>query len=165
MIDELKPHSELIAKYSSEFNLDPVLVGAIIMQESRAKVWTARYEPNSKYKINVAEFAKLTGISQDTELCFQKTSWGLMHVMGVKARELGFVSFLPQLLLPSLAIEYGCRALLGFKIRYQSTEDVIASYNAGSPRRLASGLYVNQDYVDGVKRWISKQLSTSQSNP
>lgn len=155
MINELKPFENIIIRNADKVSLDPLLIGAIIMQESAGHIWTARHEPNVKYSYMPQTYSKALNISLDTELAFQKTSWGLMQLMGFKAREIGFDAFLPQLLLPSVNIEYGCKAMSLFCNKYPKLNDAIASYNAGSPRYLASGKYVNQNYVDGVNKWLT----------
>lgn len=131
------------------------MIGAIIMQESAGNAMAYRYEPKSPYLFNQRDYAKKLRISEDTETNFQKVSWGLMQVMGVKARELGYNGHLPDMLKPSVGIEWGAKALLSFSNKYPNQEDVIASYNAGSPRR-KDGQYVNQAYVDGVNGWLKK---------
>ena len=87
-----------------------------------------------------------------TERQDQMTSWGLMQVMGAVARELGHTGPLSDLLDPPTGLFYGCLHLRRFRAKYDIWPDVIAAYNAGSPRRVAGqiGPYVNQSYVDKV---------------
>ena len=156
MINELLAFENIILENADKYSLDPLLISAIIMQESRGRVWSARFEPSLKFSYMPQSYAKKCFISLETEVVFQRTSWSLMQVLGVKARELGFDGFLPQLLLPSLAIEYGCKVLGDLTKKYQKLNDVIVSYNSGSPRYLASGKYINEDYLSGVKSWLIK---------
>jgi soluble lytic murein transglycosylase-like protein len=152
---QLEAYKEFISNASNKYAIDPKLIGAVIMQESAGQAWSYRYEPAAKYQHMASSYAKKLGISFDTELVMQHTSFGLMHIIGFKAREIGFDSHLPQLLLPSIGIEWGTKALAGFLKRYPTQEDAIASYNAGSPRK-EMGRYVNQKYVDSVKYYLDQ---------
>jgi soluble lytic murein transglycosylase-like protein len=85
----------------------------------------------------------------------QKTSFGLMQVMGAVFREYGFEGWLSQIVTsPELQLEFGCKHL-SKKIRRYGKESGIAAYNAGSPRRKPDGKFVNQYYVDNVLRYAS----------
>ncbi len=127
------------------------------MQESGAEVWAYRYEPDAKWQHMALSFSKKLNVSFETEVFMQHCSWGLMQIMGFKARELGFDQHLPQLLLPSQGIEWGCKALAKFHSRYNfDLGPTIAAYNAGSAVMTPSGKYMNQEYVDGVMSWIKK---------
>ena len=154
MINELLPFEKIIKDCSDKYAIDENLIMAIIMQESRGRIWSARYEPDLKYSYMPQSYAKKLFISLDTELVMQKTSWGLMQILGVRAREIGFDQLLPQLLLPSIAIEYGTKVLSDLTKKYDKTDKVIVSYNAGNPRYAASGKYINQNYLDGVNKWL-----------
>lgn len=79
----------------------------------------------------------------------QKTSWGLMQIMGGVAYELGFKGWPGELLDPETNLYYGCEFLIG-KIFLYGDEDparLYAAYNAGSPR-FENGRYRNQRNVD-----------------
>lgn len=152
---QLEAYKDFISQASNKYAIDPKLIGAVIMQESAGQAWSYRYEPNVKYQYMASSYAKKLGISFETELCLQHMSFGLLHIMGFKARELGFDSHLPQLLLPSVGIDWGVKALQTFVKRYNTLEDAIAAYNAGSPRK-EMGKYVNQKYVDSVKYYLDE---------
>ena len=92
----------------------------------------------------------------DTELIAQKTSWGLMQVMGTVARELGHRGWLSELCEPERGIYYGCLHLKKLMDRHGNLSDTVAAYNAGSPRRDVNGKYVNQEYVDRFIRVLSE---------
>src|SRR5690606_31490886 len=108
----------LIDRFSSEHGIDPYIVGAIIRKESLGEKYSFRHEPNWKYAYKVDYFAKLIGSSQATEEAGQKSSWGLMHVMGTVARERGFRGWFPELCVPEVGVDYGCRQLRYLKERY-----------------------------------------------
>lgn len=144
---------------AKQFGVDPDLVIAIMTEESSI-AWprcSSRFEPNFQYLYQPDAFAVRNGVTVETERAQQSMSWGPMHVMGGSARELGFNDPLPLLFQPDIGIEYGCRKLKKLSETYELEAAVIASYNAGSPRKkILSGQatpaaeYVNQRYVDSV---------------
>jgi len=134
------------------FGCDPALVAALITVESSWNPYAVRYEPGYQWLYQPEKHAKRHGVTYDTEVALQRVSWGLLQVLGATARELGFNLPLPALCEPQLGIEYGIRYLVGLKRNYMQRDDLIAAYNAGSARKNAEGQYVNQRYVDKVKR-------------
>ena len=130
--------------------IDPRLALAFAEVESAGDPLAVRYEAHWKYYFDVPQFAYRLRITQETERNLQSLSWGLMQVMGSVARELGFVESLITLSDPHLGAKYGCMKLKQCMRKYPIFEDAIASYNAGSPRKL-DGHYVNQGYVDKIK--------------
>lgn len=143
--------SKVFRDVCSRFAIDSTLVAAVVTVESTWDPHAFRYEPAFAYPFKAEEFSKLHRITLSSELVFQKTSFGLMQIMGGVARELGFVGQLSQLFDPALNLEYGIRYLLTRMRRYPLLEEAIAAYNAGSARRdpLTKKL-VNQTYVDKV---------------
>jgi hypothetical protein len=142
-----------IISAANAYKLDDALVSAIIMVESAGSGWNwaTRFEGQYAYVVTPQAYAKRLGISIDTERMMQKTSWGLMQCMGATAREMGFLGALPMLTEIDLGLKYGCKKLsILFKL-YPKDDDAVAAYNLGSPKRLVTGEYVNQDYVDKVK--------------
>lgn len=135
--------------------LDPKLISAIVLMESTGNPWLTRYEPNWKYFYFQEYFAKTNRVTIQTETIMQATSWGLMQIMGSGARELGFSAEMPRLILPENSLLYGCKKLKKLSVKAQNQNDLIAAYNAGSARKNADGSYVNQDYVNGVNRFLS----------
>lgn len=144
--------AEALIKSIATFNVvDPDLAIAIAEAESHFDELAARHETGWKYLYNVESFAKNSRISQDTERIFQMTSWGMMQVMGSVARELGHRVNLLELTKPEVGVRFGCLKLKDLMRKYSKPEDVIASYNAGSPRKVIdTGKYFNQTYVDKV---------------
>ena len=146
-----------INQVSKIYEINPKIVGAIIMQESAGNTCATRYEEHYKWTLHPDRYAQINKVSRQTELIHQKTSWGLMQVMGSVARELGHQGPLMELCKPEVGIEYGVKQLLKLKLRHkENLADVIAAYNAGSPRRNEQGQYVNQNYVNQVNRYISE---------
>jgi len=131
---------------AAQYELPPALVRAICQIESAFDPWAFRYEPQYKYLLG----DKLT--MSLTEKFGQMCSWGLMQVMGGVAREHGYTGPLPKLCEPHIGVNYGCKHLKRFYTKHANWPDAIASYNAGSPRKLEPDTYVNQHYVDSVQR-------------
>lgn len=138
--------TDLITQHPDRGELPIGLVKAICKQESRFDEDAYRYEPNYRYL--VGDLLRMT----ETERFGQKVSWGLMQVMGGVMREHGFTGkyFTIACSEPSVGVRFGMLHLRRFQVRYQNWLDVIASYNAGSPRKTDAGQYVNQGYVDSV---------------
>lgn len=166
----------VIYRWASEFDLPPQLVAAIVIVESSGNPAAWRVEPfyrwlwnprsNTPYRSSHTglnppdDFVGTPGHSKATAWVGQKTSWGLMQIMGAVARELGFKGWFPELCQIDKGIEYGCRHLHNltrFKGRY-GWEGVIAAYNAGTPRRKPGGWFENQEYVNKVMSHIEGPL-------
>lgn len=83
------------------------------------------------------------------ELEFQRTSWGLLQIMGATARELGYrvpAAVWPESPLRSdaaAALDLGCLYLKKQMRRWPSISDVLSAYNAGHPTRENFGEYVD----------------------
>jgi len=133
---------------ADKFDIDPQLVSAIIEVESSWKPAATRFEPAFYYLVRLPHFATACKIPFKDEETAQKTSWGLMQIMGATARGLGFQGLLPTLVDPALGIEYGCRYLAALVRRYPKLEDHISAYNAGHPNWEHPG--GNAKYVDKV---------------
>jgi len=151
-------HIEHLVEEACRVNgLNKSLVFSIIQVESSSDTWAIRYEPQFKWILPRAVsllHAKAWGVSIDTEEMGQRTSWGLMQVMGAVARELGWDGPMTKLLLPEHGIDYGCRQLARLARKHKTEADLIAAYNAGSPRKDVKGKYVNQGYVDKVSTYM-----------
>jgi hypothetical protein len=143
--------AEFIINNLSEFNgIDGNLACAIAETESYFDELAVRFEANWKYLKNVEGFASSSKISQDSERILQMCSWGMMQVMGSVARELGHRVNLLELTKPEVGVRFGVLKLKELTKKYSKIEDVVASYNAGSPRKLDTTKYVNQTYVNKV---------------
>lgn len=152
-LEKCEKYLGLVFNKSLTHDLNPHLILAIMYKESMCELLSYRYEPKANYYVSCAAFAKKLNISVYTEVAMQKTSFGLMQVMGFKAREMGYNGHLPYILQNAeLSIELGCLALKNFKSFWSYPLDMIAAYNAGSPRKNL-GRYVNQKYVDDVKEY------------
>lgn len=151
MIEILRDYKALVHQKAQKFDIDDLLILAIVWHESRAKTFSFRYEPGFTYRYTPSVFATNLMISLESETMAQMTSWGLMHVMGCRARELGHDSYLTELCVPDVGLELGAKNLNKLASKYSSTNDVIAAYNAGTPI-VIGGRYRNQKYVDDVNQ-------------
>ncbi len=110
------PPTTLIAlarRIAGAHALDPVLVCAVIEQESSWNPYAIRYEAAffGRYVAPLYTNNKITA----SEAWARGFSWGLMQVMGQVAREHGFAPaehpFLSELCDPEQGINVGCRVL------------------------------------------------------
>lgn len=86
--------------------LDPKIVLSLCQTESSWRQYASRYEPGF-----YARYMKDRPVS-DTERHLGSTSFGLMQIMGVVAREYGFRGpDLCELTDPVVNLEFGCRKL------------------------------------------------------
>lgn len=150
---------------------DWCLIAAIAKKESGFDTWALRYEPGffDRYikDLSRKEVERLAPsvakglLSLDTEKRMMATSWGLMQVMGVVARENGFRGrYLSELCEPEIGVAMGIKYL---QQKIKSNPDMpsaVAAYNAGSARlKKGSRVFVNQDYVDEVMQYYAEYRS------
>jgi len=150
-------------KAAERFGVPVDLIRAVIRVESGGDRWAMRYEPRFQWLWDIERGASFDGDDPDampsiqpasspTEYHAQRTSFGLMQVMGATARQLGFDRpFLTALCELDTGIEYGCRYLARLYDEYGDWEKAAAAYNAGSPRRMDSGEWENQGYIDRLR--------------
>jgi len=144
---------DIIAINSSRFNIPIEIICGIISQESSWKSDATRYEQKFQKKYIDTKYANFSEKWRRD----MATSWGLMQIMGIVARELGFNGEPNELINPQLNIKWGCCKLTSLMRKYtNSLKDVIAAYNAGSPRRDKNGNYVNQYYVNKVLKYATE---------
>jgi len=135
--------------------LFPVVMG-IIETESDFNPYAARYEPNFRWLVSPERYYRKYSSSPETEVVLQKTSLGLMQVMGANYRTMGYTGPLTALFEDvDSQLKYGIRFFLNLYEKYGNVEDAVAAYNAGSPRK-KNGRYVNQAYVDRVLKNAEK---------
>lgn len=134
------------------------LVLSIAEHESGLNPYVTRFEPKWSYFLRAKDFAKLLLITEGTEMIYQAISWGPLQVMGSVCRELGYDDHLNILSTDSaLAIELGVKKIISIMKKYSNMEDIISSYNQGSPVKDLKGQYKNQSYVDDVlKRYLRR---------
>ena len=140
----MKTLGDLIRFHASAFNLDPLIVAAVICQESQGNRWAGRIEQKSKLWLTLfgRSRAQLAGWTPAPgqlpelwdEQCWRASSWGYMQVLGETARVLGFKGqYLGELYDPAVNIRYGC-AWLGRCLRRArislTSGDKILEYNS-----------------------------------
>jgi len=125
-------YEDIIASAAKQNRLDPNLIKAFIRTESNWMPNAERAEPQIKDK-----------------------SYGLMQVLLGTARSVANNSSITptQLKQPTLNILIGSKYIRMQMDKY-SFDDAISAYNAGRPlySSLPTRRYVNQDYVNKVKR-------------
>lgn len=145
----ISSYDSLIKEQAQFYDVNMVLVKAIITVESNFNPYAIRYEPLWHYFKDVENCAKLVNTTSMTEHVMQATSWGLMQIMGSVARELGYTLPLPALCIPETNIKVGCQKLDSLSKKYDSLGDIVSAYNAGTPTKI-NGEYVNKGYVAKV---------------
>ena len=145
-----------IQRAAKKHSIDPLLMGAIVKQESNGRSDVIRYESHihqrQNYILKPGDYASLCGISRETEIVMQSCSWGLGQLMGFVLRELGYKACLTNAIDPDVNLDYMGLKLKELFRRYTKEEEVISAYNAGSVR-MNNGMYVNhKNYVDPIYR-------------
>lgn len=123
------------------------LIYAVCLTESSGNEFAIRHEARYRWLLG----DNLTA----GEYIGQKTSWGLMQVMGAVAREYGFTDQFPALWDPATGIKYGVKHLRRLYAKHGKWPQTIAAYNAGTPQ-LIDGKFKNQAYVDKVLAYWSE---------
>jgi len=101
---------------AAQHTLDPVLVCAIVEQESAWDPHAIRYEPAFRQR-----YVAPLGLPPTEEVA-RSISWGLMQVMGQVAREHGFrAKSLAALCDPATALDVGC-AVFAAKLHAAGTD-------------------------------------------
>lgn len=164
---------KIAAMVAQEQRIPIPLLEAIITVESNWQTNCWKFEPPYRYLWDNAkdrpfrqltpeenhtdvpppDFAPMPHCDRATEFIGQQASWGLGQVMGAVAREYGFKGDFTLLCIPDNGILYAGHHLNRLARRYLADhgwQGVAAAYNAGSPRIVQSGSFVNQGYVDKV---------------
>lgn len=133
---------------------------AVAMTESGGDPLAVRYERHYRWLTTLDGKPLEDGKLSDTETAGQKTSWGLLQVMGAVARERGFRGkFFTELCAsPEVGLRYGALHLAAYLKRYGNEADAVAAYNAGSPVKEDDGSYRNQGYVDRVRKYLGRDF-------
>ena len=143
----------LYEKYAAEYKLDPKVVEAVASVESNHNPFATRFEPAYPYFPDtlpaLAHALILSVVSLRNAMA---TSWGPLQLMGACAYERGFRGYPAELSQTETGIKYACAhmAWLHDVRKCENEQDLIASWNAGSPRKNPDGKYCNQSYVDQV---------------
>lgn len=141
-----------IEKVATAHGLEADLVEAVVLTESSGNTFANKPETKYPYLMNVRtwkpfrpltaservaawapdDFPTLAG-HRDQEWQAQRTSWGLMQVMGAVAREHGFRGlYLVELVEVVANLQIGCRHLAGFLTWTKGDVDkALRAYNGG----------------------------------
>jgi len=151
MIYELEELESIVRQLCNMNNVDYDLVYSMITVESNWNTFACRYEPNvDKYVHNAHIHAQNNNITGLTETMLQKTSFGLLQTCGFLVRDLGFKGMITELCDPHIGVLYGIKYLKKKLEQYGDESAAVAAYNAGTAKKLDSGMFVNQRYVDRV---------------
>lgn len=140
----------LIYAKGKQFDVDPLVIMALVWHESKGSVYAVRYEPNYKYLWKPEKYHKYLGIDLKTEINLQKQSYGLCQIMGGTARWQGFEGNLGALYKPENNLYWGVKYLARLKEKYEDVPSFLSAYNQGSPRKAFDGTFKNQRYVNDV---------------
>lgn len=131
-----------IYHYADMYGVPRALALAVIKQESDFHVMARRYEPK-----------------------YENYSRGLMQLMPMTARGMGFDGEDNALFDPDINLNYGMRYLAWQLKRYKGDrEKAIAAYNAGSARK-RNGKFINQEHVDRVMKYYYRFKTGELSAP
>lgn len=132
----------------NQWGLSPsAVMESWVYQESAWDPWATREEPGF-FRKYIAENTTI----RRREQWQLATSWGLLQVMGVVARERGFTGkYIPQLCEPSLSLFFGVKHLIYQRGRGDgSWSQALAAYNGGIGGNKRKGQLRNQSYVDEI---------------
>lgn len=128
----------LIIEASQQTGISPMLLAAVIHQESAGNPFAVRYEPNffKKYVEDKTRKTMLghvpTRCAFETEARLRATSFGLMQIMGQVLRERGFKGeFLTEALDPKTNLKWGSEFLQTLLLKHQDTEAALLRWNGG----------------------------------
>jgi soluble lytic murein transglycosylase-like protein len=148
---------DLIKKYADKYEIPFKLLLNMVHAESGGNPFAVRYEDHYRWLIKPLDKYHWHA---ETEKIGQKTSWGLLQVMGAVARERGFKGrYLAQLCDPEEGLKYGCKHLKWNYNRYNNWYDAVSAYNQGSNRKNSEGNYQNQSYVDKVMQGVNVEAN------
>lgn len=134
---ETEWYRERITKVANAYALDPYLVEAVIMVESRGRADAFRYEPLFWERYKLAEKPEYQGMNPRRV----SSSYGLMQIMYPVAREMGFADEPEALFGVTTNLHWGCRKLrrlqtwaagFGEASPIDQLTAALASYNGGT---------------------------------
>jgi len=146
----LENYKNIIELTSSKYKLDPLIVASVIMQESSGNNFAVRYEPafQTRYVDKTKEGRNLVSSADwQTERICRATSWGLMQIMGLVARERGYSKhYLSELSDPMDNIEFGCKHLSALMRREGNEIRGLLAYNGGG----------DPTYPQRIEKWRAR---------
>jgi hypothetical protein len=108
--DAASPFESLCREAAAGHGLDGDLVAAICCGASSWDPWRVEYD-GMFYVSHVAPLVENRFLTNLTEARARAFRWGLMGILGHRARLAGYDRSLPELLEPSVGLDVGCRLL------------------------------------------------------
>lgn len=135
VVAEASAYLPAIRDAAVRHNLPPELVRAMANQESTFHPYRNRFEQGfyDKYvKGKDLDFVPPLCL-KITEALSRATSWGLLQIMGATARAYGFRGWFPELCIPEVGLDWGCRYLADLRRQFghEGWPIVVQAYNAG----------------------------------
>lgn len=126
---ELQPY---IAKWADKYSVPEELIYGVVIAESAGSPCAFRHEENYRWLYH-PQNVKPANCSLTSETVLQKSSIGLMQVMGAVYREYGYRGWLTELFCDlDRQVQYGAKHLAK-KIKRYGIQSGISAYNAGRP--------------------------------
>jgi soluble lytic murein transglycosylase-like protein len=124
----------------------------LIKTESNFDPNAIRFEQNYQWLFATKSLSKELRCSEDTMINMQKTSWGLVQIMGAVACEIGFKGWCTKLCVPEINLNWGCEYLRRIILKQNLLDplDIYAAWNHGSAKKI-KGIYVNDAAVQRFK--------------
>ncbi|HEV2388602.1 MAG TPA: hypothetical protein VGS20_15260 [Candidatus Acidoferrales bacterium] len=97
-------------KIASQYDLDGDLVASICQDASNWDPWRVEYD-GMFYVSHVAPLVENRMLTNLTEARARAFRWGLMGILGHRARLAGYEGRLAELLEPGVGLDFGCRLL------------------------------------------------------
>jgi soluble lytic murein transglycosylase-like protein len=124
----------LARQTANAHQLDPVLVCAVVEQETGWNTYAIRFEDGFYMR-----YVKPLALPSLTEAMARSFSWGLMQVMGQLAREFDWKGELTKLTDPYVGLDVGCRVLkMKLGSHPSSMEAGLLAWNGGQNKGYAS---------------------------
>lgn len=142
----------LIEELAKRHELDPLVVEAIVWQESGGRTHAYRFENGFwlRYLAHNPEY-------QDKNPDRVSASYGLMQVMYTTAVECGFRGEPELLFVPRIGLQCGCEYLARLlKWANGDQRKAFAAYNGGKGNAMAGPPFPNEKYVKSVEQWIER---------
>lgn len=141
---------------AKKYRIQPRFLAALIDLESRWEIGAMKYEKGYPWLYEVLELSKKMICSRETMEVIQKTSWGLMQLMGANFYQMGYRGWPIGMCDPKTNLEFGCKHLDKIienqNLSFKKPLDIYAAYNAGSVRKTLEGLYVNARAVNAFEK-------------
>jgi hypothetical protein len=158
---------------AAQLNVSSELLAAVCWQESSFNIFAFRFEPMFKEryvdKLSVKKIKSYNhyiisnGVpSIETERIALATSWGIMQIMGLTARELDFRGqYLSELCSP-FGLYQGAKYLKKQLDKYKGdVEKAISAYNAGTATKNNEG-YINS-VIEKMKEIAAAEILTKEA--